>query len=224
MGKSSFATCATCPFKREERRCIKPDGKHPPNCPTAMLQELGAEALACYQDENVLRMARESAIVEYNCYTVLPDGTRIPCHPRILEIMEYARAMGYKRLGLLFCIGLREDAKTVSEIFQAHGFEVVSVICKVGNVSKSALGLEAKHLHKPANPETMCNPVLQAKIMNEAGVELNVLLGLCVAHDTLAMRFLEAPTTVLAVKDRMLGNNPLAALHSSYSNYLKKPV
>lgn len=29
---------------------------------------------------------------------------------------------------------------------------------------------------------------------------------------------------VLAVKDRMLGNNPLVALHSSYSNYLKKPV
>ena len=29
---------------------------------------------------------------------------------------------------------------------------------------------------------------------------------------------------VLAVKDRMLGNTPLAALHSSDSTYLKKPV
>ncbi|MDD4702060.1 MAG: DUF1847 domain-containing protein [Desulfovibrio sp.] len=224
MDKSLFPTCATCPFKRNDRLCVKAGGKHPPNCPTAMQQKLGEEALACYQDEQVLRMARESAIVEYNCYTTLPDGTRIPCHPRILEIMEYAKAMGYKRLGLLFCIGLREDAKTVAEIFAAHGFEVVSVICKVGNVSKAALGLEAEHLHNPAKPETMCNPVLQAKLMNDAEVDLNVLLGLCVAHDTLVMRYLDAPTTVLAVKDRMLGNNPLAALHSSYSNYLKKPV
>ncbi|WP_291302144.1 DUF1847 domain-containing protein [Desulfovibrio sp. MES5] len=91
-------------------------------------------------------------------------------------------------------------------------------------VSKATLGLEARRLHKPAMTGTMCNPVLQAKIMNEAGVELNVLLGLCVAHDTLAMRCLDALATVLAVKDRMLGNNPLAALHSSYSNYLKTPV
>lgn len=92
------------------------------------------------------------------------------------------------------------------------------------NVSKATLGLEARRLRKPANPEIMCNPVLQAKIMNEAGVELNVLPGLCVAHDTLAVRFLEAPTHVLAVKDRMPGNNPLAALRSSCSNYLKTPV
>lgn len=92
------------------------------------------------------------------------------------------------------------------------------------NVSKATLGLEARRLHKPANPEIMCNPVLQAKIMNEAGVELHVLPGLCIAHDTLAMRFLEAPTPVQAVKNRMRGNNPLAALRSSCSNYLKTPV
>ena len=60
--------------------------------------------------------------------------------------------------------------------------------------------------------------------MNNAGVALNVLAGLCVAHGALAMRCIEGPATVLAVKNRMLGNKPLAALHSSYSNYLKKPV
>lgn len=60
--------------------------------------------------------------------------------------------------------------------------------------------------------------------MSDAGVELNILLGLCLTHNSLAMRYLEGPTTMLAVKDRMLGNKPLAALHSSYSNFLKKPV
>ncbi len=60
--------------------------------------------------------------------------------------------------------------------------------------------------------------------MSNAGVELNILPGLCVAHNSLAMRNLEGPATMLAVKDRMLGSKPLAALHSSYSNFLKKPV
>ncbi|MBB5143075.1 DUF1847 domain-containing protein [Desulfovibrio intestinalis] len=60
--------------------------------------------------------------------------------------------------------------------------------------------------------------------MSDAGVELNILPGLCVAHSSLVMRNLEGPATMLAVKDRMLGNKPLAALHSSYSNFLKKPV
>lgn len=60
--------------------------------------------------------------------------------------------------------------------------------------------------------------------MSDAGVELNILLGLCVARSSLSMRNLEGPTTMLAAKDRMLGKKPLAALHSSYSNFLKKPV
>ena len=60
--------------------------------------------------------------------------------------------------------------------------------------------------------------------MSDAGVELNILLGLCVTHNNPAMRYLEGPATMQAVKDRMLGNKPLAALHSSYSNFLKKPV
>ncbi len=31
----------------------------------------------------------------------------------------------------------------------------------------------------------MCNPVLQALIMNDAKVDFNVLLGLCVGHDSM---------------------------------------
>jgi enoyl-CoA hydratase/carnithine racemase len=41
--------------------------------------------------------------------------------------------------------------------------------------------------------------------------DFNVLLGLCVGHDSLFLKYAEAPCTVLAVKDRMLGHNPLAA-------------
>ena len=52
------------------------------------------------------------------------------------------------------------------------------------------------------------------------------LLGICVGHDTLALRHMEAPATVLAVNNRMLGHNPLAAVQcgDSYFNYLKAPM
>lgn len=113
------------------------------------------------------------------------------------------------------------------------------------NVSKATLGLEARRLRKPAKTGTLCNAALQAKVMNGAGVGLNVLPGLAglpgfpglgglpdlaglgslgAARPALAMRSPDAPATVLAVKNCMPGNSLLAALHSSYSNYLKTPV
>lgn len=98
------------------------------------------------------------------------------------------------------------------------------------NVSKATLGLEARRLRKPAITGTLRNAALQAKSMNGAGVGLNVLPGLPglpglgAARPALAMRSPDAPATVLAVKNCMPGNSPLAALRSSYSHYLKTPV
>ena len=72
----------------------------------------------------------------------------------------------------------------------------------------------------------MCNPVLQAFVANEAGTEFNILLGLCVGHDSLFFKHAKAIGTVLAAKDRLLGHNPLAAIYQydSYYRYLKKPL
>ena len=57
--------------------------------------------------------------------------------------------------------------------------------------------------------------------MNQARTEFNVLLGLCVGHDSLFFKFAEAPTTVLAVKDRVTGHNPLAAIYLHETYYRK---
>ncbi len=70
MGGSRFPTSATRPFKRENRLCVKAGGKHHANCPTAMRHHLGDAAMGCHTDD-MLRMAREPAIVKYNCYTTL---------------------------------------------------------------------------------------------------------------------------------------------------------
>ena len=66
--------------------------------------------------------------------------------------MEFARRLGYKKLGLAFCSALAKEAKVIDEIFRYHGFEVESVMCKVGNLSREIVELE-----KLGVP--MCNPI-----------------------------------------------------------------
>jgi uncharacterized metal-binding protein len=62
-------------------------------------------------------------------------------------------------------------------------------------------------------------------LLAAAGSELNVLIGLCVGHDSLFFQHSKAPVTVLMVKDRVTGHNPAAALYTSRSYYrrLRKP-
>ena len=67
----------------------------------------------------------------------------------------------------------------------------------------------------------MCNPVLQAKLLNKAKTDLNVVVGLCVGHDSLFYKYSEALTTTAVTKDRVLGHNPVAALYTADSYYSK---
>jgi len=67
----------------------------------------------------------------------------------------------------------------------------------------------------------MGNPIYQAELMNREKTDLNILLGLCVGHDSLFLKYAESPVTVLAVKDRVTGHNPLAAIYLSDSYYRK---
>ena len=62
-------------------------------------------------------------------------------------------------------------------------------------------------------------PVGQAMLLNEAGTDLNVVVGLCVGHDSLFFRHSKAPVTVLIAKDRVTGHNPAAVLYTSHSYY-----
>lgn len=224
--KPNLAKCAACPFKKNERLCMNPLGRNPGFCPTAGKPELLQKSLEEFAEPETKRFAQAAARTERKTYRRYEDGTLQPVRSRILEIVDFCKRMDYRRIGLIFCIGLAAEAASVAKIFEAQGLEVVSAICKAGGVNKNALELEKEALLCPENPETMCNPIMQAMIMNDAKVDFNVLLGLCVGHDSLALKYLEAPVTILAVKDRLLGHNPLANIHGaeSYYNYMKKPV
>jgi uncharacterized metal-binding protein len=124
-----------------------------------------------------------------------------------------------------FCAGLHQEARTLVEIFDAQGFEVVSVICKVGCTPKERLGLEENQKVRVGEFESMCSPIVQAALLGEARTDFNILVGLCVGHDSLFLKYSQAPCTVLVTKDRVLGHAPAAALHttSSYYAWLKQP-
>ena len=193
----------------------------PPNCPTRTRTELIQEALEEYDTPEVREFARQASIQEFECYMHLPEGltTRVP---RVEEVIQFARKMGYRKLGVASCVGLRDEARTFITILENRGFDVVSVCCKVGGIPKERIGItEEQKIGGPGVYESMCNPITQAKILNDAGVDFNILVGLCVGHDSLFFRYAEAPTTVLVVKDRVFGHNPAAGLYLSGSYYRK---
>jgi uncharacterized metal-binding protein len=202
------------------------DGKSPYGCPTVLHEQAIAAALKEYEKQEVRAFSLQASIQEAESYADRGRGTAPlrPIKPRILEIAEFAHRMNYTRLGLIFCAGLTVEGKLVAEFYQAKGFEVVSTICKVGRVPKEAIGIADDQKIAIGSPEAMCNPIAQSMIMNAAGTHFNVLLGLCVGHDSLVFKYSKAPCTVLAAKDRVFGHNPLAAVYTlnSYYTFLKK--
>jgi len=139
---------------------------------------------------------------------------------RVEETMGFARRMGRNRIGIAHCAGLMHEAKAAPRnIFMAGGFEVWTVCCKVGSINKEDLGIRDEEKVRPGQYEAMCNPVAQAALLAQAGTQFNVVIGLCVGHDSLFFMHSKAPATVLVAKDRVLGHNPAAALYTTHSYY-----
>lgn len=213
--------CARCSISPSERSCKKEGGNHPHDCPTMLAKEVCKAAQSEYQDQTVYEFARQASLQEKDAYSNRELGYEHlrPVKPRIEEIFDFIKRMKYKKIGLAFCIGLRKEAAMVEKLFRARELELVSVICKVGRVAKEELGITDNDKVAVNGFESMCNPILQAELLNRAQTEFNVLLGLCVGHDSLFFRYAAAPCTVLAVKDRVTGHNPLAAVYTLDSYY-----
>jgi uncharacterized metal-binding protein len=205
--------CAYCP--PTVRACRKGESaqRGPGFCPTKLDPDVQAHARAEYQDDDEThRISREAALVESEGY----------CRwTRVEEIVQFAKKMGFRKLGIANCISFVDHAHVLSGILESHGFEVVSVACKTGNIPKEEIGLADAQKVRPGQFEPLCNPVAQAELLNEHGCELNVVMGLCVGHDSLFFRHAKGLTTVLVAKDRVLGHNPVAALHLADTYYSK---
>jgi uncharacterized metal-binding protein len=183
-------------------------------CPMNASEQILLEASRVYEEMKEFReIARAGAITEATGYM---KWTRIE------DTIEFARLMGYRKLGIACCIGLHREGAVLESILKESGFEVVSAICKTGAVAKEKLGIRDDQKVHPGRFEAMCNPIAQAMLLDSAGAQLNILVGLCVGHDALFTKTSKAPVTTLVAKDRVLCHNPVAALYTHQSYYKAK--
>jgi uncharacterized metal-binding protein len=191
--KKTYLNCAEC----KDRSCV--NGK---DC-SAMRIEIKKK----YTGED-LKAMKIYADIEAKYYMMMN---------RLEELMMYAQMMGYKKLGLAFCEALSHEALIITKILSSN-FEVVSVCCTVCGINKNELNLP-RRTEDALAVESTCNPIGQAEVLNKAGTQLNIILGLSVGHDAIFTKHSKAPVTTLAVKDRVFCHNPLLAIYSPY--YLK---
>jgi uncharacterized metal-binding protein len=225
MEEALKVECALCNV--ETKICWSKEGNGPKFCPTKTKGKELQAALEKYEDPETMRFARAASLQEAECYVRREEKpfVRRPTKTRVEEIIEFAKKMGFRKLGVAFCAGLFAEGNTFVRILERHGFEVLSVCCKVGGVPKEFLGLGHEEKVRVGTYETMCNPITQAEILNQEGTDFNVLVGLCVGHDSLFFKNARALTTVLVTKDRVLGHNPVAALYGArgYFHRLMNP-
>ena len=183
--------CAACQSKSCAAR-MEQTQTFPKGCPgqgekmDAWLQE--------YDEPLDRLMAQKSALCS-------PDHSEC----RLAKTMRFAKECGFHKLGLAFCDTLDEQGRQIDAILRRNGFQVESVRCKVGHIDRCTIGV-------PSAQKAMRNPIAQAELLNEAGTELNIIVGLCVGHDALFIRHSKAPVTVLAAKDHVYDNAPLECL------------
>lgn len=159
-----------------------------------------------WSDELIDRIARE----------VRDDGLSRETPPcRVEEAMDFARRAGVSHLGVVFCVGFRREAQDLEAVLGTNGFRVSSSCCKTGSVPKEDVGIRDEEKVHPGHPEMTCNPAAQAELLDQAGVELVLLLGQCVGHDSATMARLRTPAICLVAKDRVLAHNTVGALYGA---------
>lgn len=203
-------TCASCTI----HACKDPEHKNKPkNCPMRqeeMLKEIRKE----YDRPEIRKFYVTSSELEHDGY----------CQwPRLKETVEFCKRMGYEKVGLAFCVGLYREAKVVADLLRKNGFTVVSAICKSGGIDKCEAGIPDEKKLNPGTFEAMCNPIMQAKLLNEQNTEFNIALGLCVGHDSLFYHYSDVMVTTLVAKDRVLAHNPVGAIYCAES-YFKNRI
>jgi len=119
---------------------------------------------------------------------------------RIREVGEFARRLGYRRLGLPRCPDLAPVAGQVARSLEEEGLEPVLPPADLGD-----------------------DPLAQARHFEELQTDLNVLSGMCVGHEALFIRASAAPVVGLVARDSRLAHNPAAGIYTARS-YLKKEL
>ncbi len=191
--------------------CQKRDKEYPDFCLTT---ELSAETI-----EKVRRLYEEDENNKVSVISAQIENEFYLKYTRVEEVIEFARRMGYTKIGIATCVGLIEESRTLARILRKHGFEVYGAVCKIGSFLKTEVGVPESDITRTG--AVMCNPIMQAEVLNRAGTDFNVVMGLCVGHDSLFYKYSKALVTTLVAKDRVLAHNPVGALYQAKAYYKK---
>lgn len=191
--------------------CQTRDKEYPEFClTTGLTEEMVMKVQRLYEDEENRKVSIISAQIENEFYQK---------YTRVEEVVEFAGRMGYKRIGIATCVGLIEESRILARILRKNGFEVYGAVCKIGSFLKTDVGVPEEDITRTG--EVMCNPIMQAEVLNAAETDLNVVMGLCVGHDSLFYKYSKALVTTLVAKDRVLAHNPIGALYQAKAYYKK---
>jgi len=214
MAKIEHTSCSEC----GQLHCYRRNKKYPDFCLTeATSQQQVSDTVETYRGESEdARVARAAAEVEGLYYCQIS---------RVEEIVAFARRIGATRIGIASCLGLIEETRIFTRVLRAAGIEPFTVLCKVGSVDKTDIGIPNELKVQCDSFEACCNPILQARLLNQEKTQLNVIMGLCVGHDSLFIKYSEALVTTLVTKDRVTGHNPAVTLYTarSYSSRILDP-
>jgi len=186
----------------------KDPAKLPKNCPM----------LDCEYMESIYAEYSEPETRKFYQATKTYDRVPASFTPRLRGVIDFCKKMGYKKLGLAFCVGFKKEAELYGKILRSHGFEVVSVSCTNGGFNIADHGVP---LPEGCDFDAACNPLGQARLMNEAKVDFNLVMGLCLGHDSMFLKNAEAMSTVICVKDPATGHCPTMALYL-YDSYYRE--
>ena len=200
-------SCADCGVLN----CQTRDKEYPEFCLTTQLTPETVEKVRrLYEDDENNKVSVVSAQIENEFYLR---------YTRVEELIEFAKRMGYSRIGIATCVGLIEESRILARVLRKNGFEVYGAACKIGSFLKKDVGVSEDDMVRTG--AVMCNPIMQAEVLNDAGTDFNVVMGLCVGHDSLFYKYSKALVTTLVAKDRVLAHNPVGALYQAKAYYKK---
>jgi len=208
MSKKPPVQCALC----DALKCWNPGrkGKFPAVCAMEKHKDLIEETTQKgWTDPEARRLNVASENLFINGY----DKQRGDQWSRVEELIYFMKDMGYQKIGIAFCVGLFKEAKILHLILEKNGFEVVSVNCMAGGIPRSELEKTYSVKTRQHGGKVVCNPLMQAEVLNREKTDFNVIFGLCLGHDTLFIKYSTADVTTLVVKDRVLAHNPIGALY-----------
>ena len=123
---------------------------------------------------------------------------------RLQELVNFAKESGYINIGIANCKSVQPYADRLKQLLEKDGFKVYSINCKDSCLNGNCICEDMSG--------ACCDPLSQAKYLNDCKTNLNINLGLCLGHGIIFAKHSIAPVTTFLVKDFATNHNPIENL------------